>query len=454
MNKIKPLFLNIASDYNLPFLLIFFFYTAVFLFLPIVGDDAALIPQYANLSLLDHWNLILYDFFEWSSRILVNFVIHFVLGKGKYVWILLNALVVTILCKTLSRLFTTGNDKTTNYFVVCLVMLFPIKHLGSAGWMVTYMTYLWPVTFGFVALLPIRYILDGIKMNKLQLFIYSISLIYAANEELELIVLLGVYSVFFVYLLYTKKISRYFLFQFILLLLSLIFTVFCPGNGARGDSEIINWFPNYNMLNIIDKIDLGFSTTMFELIYGNYIFLIVISVLMLIVILKKYNSLFYRTIGLIPTFFLIMLGPLKNITISLYPTFEYFVKAVSETGIFTITEYSIPTMIRFTLLCVIALCFIVSLFLCLEFSPEFLLGVSLLIFGMASRCAMAFSPTIFASGFRTATPLIMSFIAIGIMIITLIYKKKLLKSKGMNMLYLTMSVLLIISVINFSLEIY
>ena len=448
MNKTIKKIKGKINKENLPFLTIFLLYTFLFLFLPIIADDATLMGSYANLTWKDHWDLIVYDYYKWSSRVLVNFVIHFFLGKGKYVWILLNSSICVLLCKALSELFVQRKKTICNWFIVCMVLLYPIAHLGSAGWMITYMTYFWPMTFGFIALIPIKKIYAKESFKKWEYIFYSFSLIYAANEELELVVLLGCYAVFFVYYMFNKTYNKYFFVQCLLCLASLIFTLTCPGNGTRSTSEIINWFPNYQMLSVFDKIDLGLTTTMQELMYGNYIFVIAVCFIMFYVTQKKYKSIFIKIIPLVPLAICTLFGPLKNIVFILFDKLDFLTVGVSETGLLTISHSGILTMGRFVMMFIFIIMVLFSIFLCLEDIYSVLFSMSILLFGAMARCAMGFSPTIYASGFRTATPMWFGIIAIGIFIFSSAIKERLLSDKEVKLIMCTYGVIAILSYIN------
>lgn len=415
-NKISLFLKKIVGRSDFPFIVVALLYILLFIFLPITGDDASLIPAYSNLSISDHWNLVVYDYNNWSSRILVNFVIHFLLGKGKYVWVIINALVCFVLCKSLSKLFVDNDKRKCNIIISSFILLYPIVHLGSAGWMITYMTYFWPMTFGFVAMIPIKKIVKKEKFKIWEYITYSLSLVYATNEELELVLILCCYFIFFIYLMKEKLLTRYYISQFGLSILSLIFTLTCPGNGTRGTAEIAEWFKNYKMLNLIDKIDIGFTSTLQELIYGSNIFFIVICMLLAIIVWKKYEDDVIRIISLVPITITILFGPLKSITFTLFSRLEQLTVGISDTGLVSVSNNGGITMLRFFIICIFAFTFIVSILLSLENMYYNIFSMILLVAGTASRVAMGFSPTIFASGFRTATPMWFGLIAIGIIL--------------------------------------
>ena len=67
-------------------------------------------------------------------------------------------------------------------------------------------------------------------------------------------------------------------------------------------------------------------------------------------------------------------------------------------------------------------------------TPTRILGVSLLIAGVGSRTVMGFSPTIYASGWRTATPLCFCLIIITISALTEAYDQGIFTKKNLIMI--------------------
>lgn len=414
LEKLKKL----KNRENLPFFIIFILYFVMFFGVKITGDDAVLMSQYLDLTWADHWRLIQNDYFNWSSRVLVNFVIHFLLGKPLIIFTFLNAVLVTVFAKTLSKLFGGAKDKLLLHIgIIFLILIYPIYHLGTAGWVVTMMTYFWPMVFGFVALIPIKKILDGEKFKGWEYVGYSLALIYAANEEIKLIILLLLYLTFCIYFLIIRKKQTFFAWFLLLLsIFSLVFTITAPGNGSRSLSEISHWFPTYTMLDMVDKLDIGFFVIMQSIMFDNHLFIIFVALLMTIVIIKKYKNSLLRAVGIFPSIFLLVFGPLKMMFVLYFPTIDAFVLSVSKNGLITISGNTLMILAKYVIVIVFSFCFATSILLCLENLEKNLFALTLLIAGVGSRVAMGFSPTVHISGLRTATPLFFSIIAIGIMI--------------------------------------
>lgn len=450
MHKLRKIY---ESDY-FPFICIFLLYVVMFSFMPIIGDDASLVNEYANLTMKDHWDLIVYDWQSWSSRVIVNFFIHFFLGKSKYIFTILNALICAALCYSFSKLFVKKEKRICNWLIVCFVLLFPIKYFGSAGWMVTTMTYFWPIALGFVSLLPIRKIMDGEKISIVESILYSLALVYSANEELMLVILFSVYFVFLIYFMKNKKVSKYYIVQMVLLLASILMLMICPGNHARSDHESIYRFRNYGMLSLLDKIDIGYSSTMQQVLFGDELFFIIVCAVLFIIVWKKYEDWFYRLIAFMPVLFTTALGPFKDFTVNLFPGLDYLTWNIDVDGLFSLTSADIPSIMKFMLYCFIALCFIISIFLCFEKDDKTLFSLTLLVSGTASRVAMGLSPTIYASGFRTATPMYMGILGIGIMGVSYMKEKRLFSKKEEDILFLILLGITILKTINSVIEIY
>ena len=61
--------------------------------------------------------------------------------------------------------------------------------------------------------------------------------------------------------------------QTLVIIASMIFILTCPGNHARTNAEVSNLFKDMNMLSFLDKVGLGFTSTMGLIIgKGNIIY--------------------------------------------------------------------------------------------------------------------------------------------------------------------------------------
>ena len=79
--------------------------------------------------------------------------------------------------------------------------------------------------------------------------------------------------------------------QTILAIASIVFILTCPGNYIRNSIEINESFKDFGMLTVMDKICLGFTSTMGIIIEkGDLVF----SVLSLIIVFYIFISLFQK----------------------------------------------------------------------------------------------------------------------------------------------------------------
>lgn len=418
-NKIIEKIKYLIESGEILFVITALLFFAMFLKCPVVGDDAVLIKRFAKLhSLAEHWDYIVYDFMNWSSRVIIDCTISIILKYSPIIWNIINSTLIFVLLKTLSKLFVTTDSRGGNLFITCIFMMYPLIQFGTAGWITTHVTYFWPIVLGFVSLIPIRKIYDGEKFKWWEYIIYSLSLIYSGNEEMELVVITCCYMLFFVYFMLpkNKRKIQYIAVQLILCAASLIFTFITPGNKNRSAVEASQRFPDFDMLNFIDKADLGIFTTLKKIIFDNYIFFIVICALIFITVLKKYKNIVCRSVAAVPLIIVVAYGPLMNITGSVFRYSSYIIEDVSRQGLVTLDTMSYTTFIRMTLYIMFAVCFFISLCIVFEMSFSGVFAVALLVGGTASRAAMGFSPTVWISGERTFSLMMYALVGIGVMV--------------------------------------
>ena len=186
----------------------------IFSFARRFNDDIWPGNLYENGNVLQYWQHSLNAYTTWSSRLFVNFI-----------WL--------ILMYSLSKLFVKQNKKECNFMIACLVMLFPFQYMSEAGWIATMTTYLSPTAFGFLSLIPIKKFLDNEKFSWWEYILYTVALIYGANIEQMMVVILGAYVVAAIYFLTVRQFHFYWIIQFLLSIVSCLNTLWCPGNHFR-----------------------------------------------------------------------------------------------------------------------------------------------------------------------------------------------------------------------------
>ena len=121
-----------------------------------------------------------------------------------------------------------------------------------------------------------------------------------------------------------------------------------------------------------------------------------------ILIWKKYEDNVIRLVSLIPSVVVISLNCFENIINKLFPKLSCLKENVSRYGMInSINCRDIDVFIRFMVVTMIIIFMVVEIFLLADNIEEFIVPTVLIIAGMLSRISIGFSPTIWASGYRT-----------------------------------------------------
>ena len=363
-------------------------------------------------------------YYDWTSRVIIEFVLCSVLKISKYLWILIEAFMVAVIGYSISRVFVKDNKNENNYMLLCMILIYPLNVMASAGWAATTINYMWPLAMCLFSLIPIRKIWDKEKIKPYEYLLYTVSLIFAGNQEQTCAILVGTYILFTIFMiLKDKKIHPYMIIQDILIIASLIFILTCPGNYVRNSREIVENFKDIGTLNFLDKVSLGLTSTIGLLVgKGNLVYTL-FTFLIMVFIFLNYKENLYRVIALIPFVSSIILKYLMYIS---YLTFPYLGSLkellVEEKVMLTaITSnnltYTIPLLLAFANI----ICVCLSLLVIFKNLKN---NVPILIFlaGLASRLIIGFSPTIWSSKERT-----MIFFEFAMIIISMLIWQELIK---------------------------
>ena len=363
-------------------------------------------------------------YFNWTSRFIIEYVLCSVLKISKYMWILLQALMVTLIGYSISEIFVKDNKKENNLMLLFMILFYPLDVMNSAGWAATTVNYLWPLAMCLYSLIPIKKMWYNEKIKFFQYPLFILSILFAGNQEQTCCILVGCYVVFSILMIIRdRKIKPFMVIQTMLAIGSLIFILTCPGNYVRNNIEINENFKDFNMLSVLDKIELGFTSTFGLIIkHGNLVFAL-LSFMIVVYIFSYYKSKLYRIIAVIPLISICLLCYTRNVTNNLFPFFGAFRTLITEERLMLTASNcnNLTNVIPIVFAFVNFGCLILSILLIFK-NLKNNIAVFVFLVGFASRLIMGFSPTIFVSGTRT-----MIFFEFSMIIVSLLIWQELLK---------------------------
>lgn len=369
-----------------------------------LGDDVVFANVLNEMSLAEFLNK---RYYTWSSRVIIEAFLVFIASWNPWIWRILNSLIIIIFISAVSKTFGLGEKYENKILFSCLLLTIPVSSLNSAGWITTTMNYLWPLSFGMVVIASLRQIIIG--NLKISGFLVSLpAIIYAANIEQMAALLLGAYFVSGVYMLATKKQIHWMYFvQLIFIIFSLCFILLCPGNAQRTIIETEKYFPVFEELTVIQKLGMGFLVNARHYIAeaGRPLFLVLNTTLLIGVIIKNKKNPLRWVIACFPILSILLLEALKALSLAgLWNKGLRLLEviwnnnSIAAASIFK-KEFILIQMLYYL---VVLLCVIVSIYWIHGRSFETLLQLTIIAAGFMSRFMIGFSPTIYASGDRTA----------------------------------------------------
>lgn len=433
--KIKKLFEN---GTGVLFLLFVLEIILIMFVTPNLYDDAWFIKQVTNEinpetnEVIEHTitGFVQERYFNWSSRVIIEFILCLTLKTSKYLWILLEALMVTIACYSISKIFVKDNKKENNVMLISMILIYPYTIMHQAGWAATTINYMWPLAMCLFALIPIKKIWYGEKIQLCEYPLYSIALLFAGNHEQASSLLVSFYILFTIIMIVRdRKIKPYMIIQSILAIVSIIFILTCPGNYVRQQEEMRR-FIDFGMLTFLDKFVLGFTSTFGQIIANQNIVYTLLTSLLAIYVFSNYKEKLYRVIALVPVVSILVFGNLSSITFEMFPNLEIFYELLTTKDVLlTVANcnkiyYTFPIIFTFMNF----ICIGVSLLL---LTKKYKNNIAVLIYlaGLLSRVIMGFSPTVFVSKTRTMIFFDFAMIIISFLIWQELKKKE---TKGIN----------------------
>lgn len=315
------------------------------------------------------------------------------------------SLAMYLLLSSLRVLFSKNSkyEKYLNAVIAFLVLTYSYSDMASAGWIITSTMHFFLIAFGYTALIPIAKILRNEKIGFLELLLYVFSLIYTSSMEQGMAFLLAFYVLFSIYFVARNIKATYVHFLSITSIVCALNTLLSRSNSVRIITETIKHFPTINMLNIISKIDIGLSSTLYWLFFEQHFFTIIIYCIFALLIFNRYKKRVFRLISLIP---ILLIVSLKKYMASNTAVNAFEINPIefgnSNFGLININSINnFSTYFQYFVYSLLVIITIVEIYLLVDkFEDLYFISV-LIIAGFGSRMALALTPNVFISHFRT-----------------------------------------------------
>lgn len=386
----------------------FFVALAVHFVLPLNWSDDAVFYEKAASTTLD-------DFLLTSARPLTD-AATWAFAKVNLAWRIANPLVLTVLLAVVEEILPIRKSRLTR--LVSCFAVFPSMVLVDAGFIATTVNYLWPITFGLLCLFPIR---NKLLKEKTPLW-FKIALVpllaYACNMQQMCAVLLGVLLCTNVYLWAVRKeFDLYVSLQTVavgaMAVYSYSLNVF--SDNSRMLRETARYFPDFGKLNILEKAELGFSSTFYCMTMElrlAFVGFVIFALFLAVCGIRMNKKPTFKAASVFPLVFSLGFGALSLVK-------PEWIKAVCGgmvNGGVRRANY-VFSAVSDLLFLLVLLCGVVLVVSLLKTKTSRIISALILAAGFGSRILMGFSPTVWASGYRTFAILFVAFILIALLIL-------------------------------------
>lgn len=405
MNRLKAL----KNSVVLPFFILFLVYFIVHLLCTVnFNDDLVFsqIPQSEILSRLK-WN-----YFNWSTRLVIEFVYYNLYHLPTLVWKLLDSLVLVLIAWCIMRLLSPKPTPRAALLSCAAVLLYPFLQMDNAGWISTTANYTWPLALGLYCLTYLRNLYDGAPVRWWQHLLYIPALIYSGNAEQVVSLLLAFYVIMTVYFICKKRFRLPLLLHTAILLFMFLFKVTGPANSTVNLLVAKAYYPDYYSLNLLDRLINTFTATCSHFVkYANPVLLLILLLLCMLVF-YKYTEPLYRAAAAVPFLICAGLAAFANADHSQFYAFSAFEDGfISLENFNHLAEY-VPLATYLLLICSV----MINLYLVWGPTEKMVLGQLIFLGGLATRMIMSFSSSVYASNMRTFASMYFCLIALLFML--------------------------------------
>lgn len=346
----------------------------------------------------------IYRYKTWSSRLLIESVTMFM--SNHYLLFDVTVLIsVAIFFYCFNGIFLREEKYRKLQFVspVIFLLSFPSLFFTSAGLIATVTNYLFPMISFVIAWYCI------IQEKHWYTILSLPFLVFACMQEQFTVYafILFIFALISSYL-ECKRINKNYFIATCVSLLGLVSGLLCPGSANRLTTETKIWYPGFETISFPVKIIKGYLETnrvLFVTSELNIVYLLLVLIIVVSIMKKQYFATFVSG-TVIYTVITQRLG-MNSLLTAVQRTIDNQNKSEIP-NYFSLKENLYPIVLYTLILCIVA----VVVFMIFKEWKGGLTALVVLAAGYASRMTVSLSPTIYASGLRTYTPLIFSFVIV------------------------------------------
>lgn len=292
---------------------IFCFFLLILTLSPISGDDWG--NYFVGKEGLYHcFGQAIGMYFDWEGRLVSRILIN-ILTYNKWLWNIINSILITIIIFGVYKMIKPKNKKTVLCLSILTVLAMNIFTFSqTVVWIAGNITYL----FSFSLLLIYLILIKQTKTNnfiKIVLIILNIIIPMFVEHMAVLLIVINISKVVIDYYK-NKKLNKEFIFYSVISIISTLIMFLSPGTAYRKEHENIY----FNQLNIIEKVIYNIPNYIYYTFITNSFLLILLTISNTYLVLKeKYSKvikgLIIAYITLIPFLTIILYNLAEFITL-------------------------------------------------------------------------------------------------------------------------------------------
>lgn len=364
--------------------------------------DSLILDDYIFFSVLDEHKSIVTFLAErwnnWSSRLIIEGILCLT-THNIWIWRILDSFMMVVLAWSMSRNTNVDAFSAGIILSALLILLLPFSILRSTGWQATSLNYYWPLACTSFSLVPLIDSLNGRETPRVLQILTIPAVIFAANQEQMAALIVGISLIITIHqIMIKKKVSRLQLMIAGCAFVEIILMLLCPGNRIRSNASIslVN-LRDYGQFTLVDKLSVGFSSTMTLLFYySNPVLLGCLFLLTTETVISR-NSNAIKIMSVLILFCAVAFPYLWKISM-ISPDYASYVLQLGPAFILDFSH--ILSMFLFVIIW--GMMMALPSFVVATKGGNILFLISIV--GFASRMAVCLSPTIIESGERTMLP--------------------------------------------------